>query len=324
MTPDTNKIDEVAAYWAVRCANAALSLHEQREFDAWRAADSRHQGAYVRARTMWMDLDRIGALKHAGANGSAPPAPAQVTRRQWLMAASVAAVAIMVGAGAWLTLKNGGETYVSQIGEMRRVKLEDGSSMMLNTASKAVARFDESQREIQLEEGEAIFEVAKDTQRPFVVRVGSLDVKAVGTAFAVRRDPGRVNVMVTEGVVELLRTDGGQAESVQRLTANQAAELTGTDLRVLSISEAEAERRLAWRRGMVAFDGQTLGEAVAEVNRHSTRRIVIDDPALARRPIIGIFRATDINTFAQTAATVLGADTVDDGDIIRIRTKTTR
>jgi transmembrane sensor len=149
-------------------------------------------------------------------------------------------------------------------------------------------------------------------------------VKAVGTAFAIRRDPGRVNVTVTEGVVELLRANDSQAGSVQRLTANQAAELIGTDLRVQSISEAEAERRLAWRRGMVAFDGQTFGEAVAEVNRHSTRHIVIDDPELARRPIIGIFRATDITTFAQTAATVLDAETVEDGDIIRIRTKTTR
>jgi ferric-dicitrate binding protein FerR (iron transport regulator) len=59
------------------------------------------------------------------------------------------------------------------------------------------------------------------------------------------------------------------------------------------------------------------------MNRHSKRRIVIVDPQLAARPVVGIFRATDTETFVSAATTVLNAQAVDAGNAIELRTRTT-
>jgi transmembrane sensor len=88
---------------------------------------------------------------------------------------------------------------------------------------------------------------------------------------------------------------------------------------VRSIPHAEAERRLAWRDGMVSFAGEPLTTAVKEINRHNRRWIVVDDPTLASRPVVGIFRANDPDNFAATVATALGAQSVDQDDAIHLR-----
>jgi transmembrane sensor len=92
---------------------------------------------------------------------------------------------------------------------------------------------------------------------------------------------------------------------------------------VRSIPRTETERRLAWRGGMVIFDGEPLSAAVAEINRHSRRKIVINDPALAARPVVGIFRANDIETFVSAASAVLDAQAIEAGDEIELRARST-
>ena len=82
--------------------------------------------------------------------------------------------------------------------------------MVLNTATEATVRFDKAYREIELSEGEGLFQVAKDPKRPFIVRAGSVSVRAVGTVFAVRTIDQRVDVTVTEGVVELVEDSGSE------------------------------------------------------------------------------------------------------------------
>src|SRR5690606_20513701 len=124
---------------------------------------------------------------------------------------------------AWVTLSPGGERYASNVGEVRRIALDDGSYMLLNTDSLAVIQFSEARRDVRLEKGEALFEVAKDPQRPFVVNAGDLTVKAVGTAFVVRREDSSVEVTVTEGVVEVARPGEPATEQPQRVAARQRA-----------------------------------------------------------------------------------------------------
>jgi transmembrane sensor len=220
--------------------------------------------------------------------------------------------------GTWLFTHTSGETYVSGIGELRKVPLTDGSTMLLNTSTKASVHFDATERSVRLTSGEALFEVAKDRARPFIVHAGGVTVAAVGTAFAVRKESDeRIDVTVTEGVVEIRRP--GATQSVQRLAANQHVTISDSEsMRVEQSAARDAERRLAWRAGMIAFDNEPLSSAVAEFNRYSTRRIVIDDAALAARPITGIFRTTDIDEFAQTTATALNADAVSEGETIHI------
>ena len=205
-------IDEQAARWAVRLARAALLPEEQRQLDAWLSSDVRHHGALVRARAHWVDLDRLAAL-HPGAVEPRTQAPVwpRVTRRQWIGATAAAAAGL--GAGlSWLAVRGRSQRYVTGLGEVRRIPLADGSTVVLNTASELLVNISERQRHLELLRGEALFEVAPDRARPFVVLTEAMVVHAVGTAFDVRLEADHLDVMVTEGTVELRRASAAGAQ----------------------------------------------------------------------------------------------------------------
>jgi len=335
-------IEEQAARWAIRATAGPLNPEAQRALDAWLTADPRHRGAYVRARARWADLDRLAAL-HGPARAAHEEPTAQaaaenliaerdresagVSRRQ-LLAAGVAAITVAGGGLSWLLLRADSVRYVSGIGEVRRIALEDGSMLVLNTATEVTAQFSQQQRNIRLIRGEALFDVAHDKLRPFVVVANGTAVRAVGTEFAVRMESTQVDVIVTEGVVEVANLPPGMDTATspdpvieaRRVSAHEKIVVAGARPPQISvIAAAAADRQLAWREGMVSFDGESLRTAVAEINRHNRRQIVIEDPALASKPIVGVFRATDLEGFSAAAAEALKAKAVADGDIIRLQ-----
>jgi transmembrane sensor len=316
----SNRIDQEAAGWAVRLAVRTLTTEERSAFDQWLEADPRHRGALLRARAAWTDLDRLTALSGSGAErGAEPPATGTARGRRWFLAAGISALAL-TGTAGWWAWRSRGEVYVSGVGEVRRVTLPDGSSMLLNTASRAAVHFSKSMREVTLLEGEGLFEVTKDPARTFIVRAGAVSVRAVGTAFAVRALNERVDVTVAEGVVEV--ADSSALSQPQTVSADEAASISGSEgVKVERITHAQVERHLAWRDGMLSFDGERLSEAVEEINRHNHLKILIDDPALAARPVVGIFRSSDTEGFAQTVAAALGAQSLAEDDVIHLRSQ---
>ena len=346
MTQRNQRTDFAAAEWAVRLNARQLTAQEQTELDQWLDADTRHRGALLRARAVWADLDRLSALAGPtplssrgdgdgnSVSGSVPPeiiAPLHsplledrqpYRNRRRFVASGVAALFLGAAGTWWIDWRD--QTYVSKLGQIRRVKLSDGSRMVLNTASEATVRFDKARREIELATGEGLFQVAKDPTRPFVVRAGFVSVRAVGTVFAVRTADQRVDVTVTEGVVELVDNSTSDGGVIRRVAANERATVMETSqVQVQSMPHAEAERRLAWRDGMLDFAGEPLTTAVDEINRHNHRQIVVDDPALASRPVVGTFRANDPDNFAATVATALGVESIDQDDAIHLRLHST-
>lgn len=345
-----NAIDARAAELAVRISQGPLGASEQTELDAWLAVDARHRGALVRAQSAWLDLDRLAALsgepnrvnsdsRAPAVSGSEAPAArgscvtsgrvsardTASTERRWFLAAGLSALTLAGGAGGWWAWRSRGELYESAVGEVRRVTLADGSTLILDTATKARVHFTADRRDVELLTGEALFEVAKDSARAFVVHAGTVSVRAVGTVFGVRAVGPEVAVTVTEGVVEVARPDAVGSATPQRVTASERAVVTaGQGIRVQPVTAAQVERRFAWRDGMLAFDGESLGEAVAEINRYSRQEIVIDDPALAARQVVGLFRASDTQGFADTVAAALGAESVDQDAAIHLRARTAR
>lgn len=309
MEPEPNRIEAQASKWVVR-RDAGLAPDQQREFDSWIAADARHHGAYVRAQAAWYDTDRVTALAHPSAMAQERESSDRrpITARFLAIAASIGALAIIATA-TWLTASPSGETYASEIGEVRRIELSDGSGLILNTNTRATVRYKDTQRDITLDRGEALFNVAHDTSRPFVVRANNILVRAVGTAFTVRVDDTRTDVVVTEGTVDVMREGASGTQTIQRVTANHRVMLASGESRpdIETVAPEVMERELAWRDGMVAFAGEPLSVAVAEINRHSRHRIHIDDPTLAARPVIGIFHANDAEAFASAAAVTFGA-----------------
>ena len=309
MSPSASEIDDEAALWAVRIDARGLGAEDDPELKAWLAGDPRRSGALLRARAAISFLDRGRALA-----GSTPLRAAGPSRRGLIAAGG--AVAALVGGGLW---KLRPQRLDTGLGEIRRVPLADGSMVAINTSSALEVDLKPKAREITLKQGEAWFQVAKDTERPFVVAAGPVRVRAVGTAFSVRRgEQGdeSVGVMVTEGVVEAW-VQGVDAPP-RRLSAGNMIVLATTTPTPVVESSSDIERSLAWRNGEIALDGESLEEAARLFNRYNSRQIVIDDPDLAKERFVGLFQTNAPESFASAVADTLGAKVSVDERAIRI------
>jgi transmembrane sensor len=302
------EIDAEAARWLLRLDRHGRTPELEAELDAWLNGDPRRKGAFLRAEAAWMMMDR--AAWGQSDIGKARPAVA-LTRRHALLAGGMAAGLAAVGLYSLRPSK-----YATEVGEVRRLPLNDGSVAEINTASSIQVSLHPDKRIVRMDQGEAWFQVAKDANRPFVVEAGQVRVRAVGTAFSVRRRQNGADVMVTEGIVETW-TEGGHDKPV-RLTAGEKAYVSEADPvnRIVSAPN-EIDRELAWRDGNIELAGESLADAVAEFNRHNRRKLVIADPAIAGEPLYGVFHANDPQGFAQAVRVSLNVDVhVDDSQIL--------
>lgn len=299
-------IEAEAAAWAVRVDTGKLDSAGRLELDAWLAADRRRRGVFLRAQA------GLALLDHGRVVSKVLPLPedAQVragsaltpTRRRasWMLgalAASLCALALFPPSSRDLR---------TQIGEQRRVALQDGSVAMINTDSLVGVRFAEQRRSITLRRGEAWFQVAKDHARPFVVDAGRVHVRATGTAFSVRREALGARVVVTEGQVVVWRD--GEAEASFAISAGQEAFIATDDAQRTRVQASRAEDVLAWRRGEIVLRGETIAKAIEEFNRYNARKIVLRDPVEGQRTIVGYFLIDQPQQFAMAAARMTGGE----------------
>jgi transmembrane sensor len=242
------------------------------------------------------------------------------TRRRWSAASlqKAAAIAACVVALTMTSIHVSGRYLAGREatdrGETRRLMLDDGSALALNTQSVVQVKFDDDLRRIVMRRGEASFQVAHDEQRPFLVQAGDVWVRAVGTAFNVRmKEQGEgVEVTVTEGVVEVMRTGDSQKVSIQRVRHNEEVIAQPQQpIEVEPLSDEVIARRLAWHEGRLIFEGERLAAAVEEVNRYSSVAVVIEDPQLADKAFIGTFKIGDARGFAHAAAAAFDAQVIE-------------
>lgn len=192
-------------------------------------------------------------------------------------------------------------SYLTTLGDLLSVPLSDGSNATLSSDSRMRVALSNGERRIQLDQGEAFFEVAKDPARPFVVSIGGRQVVAVGTRFAVRRIGNDLRVVVTEGTVRL---QSGSSPAAPRtpttlLQAGSVAMASRQGLLVRTGTVEDAERQLDWRGGYVTFRDTPLEEAAAEFNRYNARKIVIGDSAVATMRVGGNFRWSNAEAFVR-------------------------
>lgn len=312
--PDTAvAINEQAARWAARLDRAALSADETARLEAWLAQEPRARGALLKAEATLSLLDRARALN---AVIPVPEYEPVYGRRRFLVAAGVfGAFAVGIGGAAiWL---RGPRRYSTETGEVRRVPLADGSVVAINTESAIVVEIKPDLRQIRLTRGEAWFQVAKDASRPFVVEAGRARVRAVGTAFSVRRREGGADVLVTEGTVETWSI-GEEGQGVLVSAGAKAFIADYEPPKPIAASMNTIDRTLAWRDGQIALEGETLAYAVSEFNRYNAKKLVIEDAALAQEKLVGQFRTTEPDEFARAVESAMGAVTSTDGSTIRI------
>jgi transmembrane sensor len=212
--------------------------------------------------------------------------------------------------------------------------LPDGSTVELNFGAEITLDFTPEKRGIRLLRGEALFVVAKNSARPFVVTAGTVEVRAVGTAFAVRHESKHVNVIVTAGRVAVDRVEEMSASgAVSPIKAEPVYLDVGRQvevpmvfvemprLQIREVTTAELAAALAWRDKRIEFADTPLPDAVKLFNRHNRVQLSITNQALFRRSITGVFWTDDPEGFVRLLETGFEISADRSGDAIRLRSK---
>lgn len=307
-----NPLIAQAAQWLSRRQDGPLAPDMQREFEAWLDASPHHAVAFARVEASWERARRLEA---------APPAVEAARRshrwsRPWPFAAA-ALLVLAAGIASWLLLRPG--IYHTDVGERRTVLLADGSQVELNTASRLRVDYSGQHREVRLMAGEALFQVARDASRPFVVHAGGASVRALGTEFNVRmRARDVVEVTVTEGVVAVEGAavdeqvdEDAVAPPARTFTAGEAAMVGYGAVAPLVLDLDALGQRTAWRRDVIELRGETLDQAVAEFNRYRAIPLVVGDARIASIRVGGTFATNESDKFLEALQSGFGIRAVD-------------
>lgn len=322
--PTTDSVSEQAAEWLLMFEDGLPAEAERRQFLHWLKRSPVHIEAFLEMTALHRQvaavavpqavIDRMVAEARAGQRplGRIPrAAPAsgagRVRRRRWPLAASASVLLLVAGLLAGDVLQPG-QVYRSGIGEQRSIALADGSVITLNTQSRVRVWLDQDQRQATLLDGEAMFDVARDTARPFRVNAGDLRVHVIGTRFNLYRLGAQTQLTVLEGRVAVEtgaaqmamwvdgRPDSGAVDVSALQPLGAGDRLVAEPGRVPAASTvADPQRVTSWIQRRLIFEDAPLAEVVAEFNRYNRRQIHVDAAALASRRITGVFKVHDID-----------------------------
>ncbi len=311
-------IEDAAIAWLAE-RDDGFTPDRERDFAHWLRADPRHPAAVARLeQTLGLlhELPQFRAELNTEFDRAAPivpfprpvethPAPA---RRRWpqalVWAGLAAAVVLSLTVGGRALRSPAISHYATTVAGYERARLTDGSTVELNAASAVSVQFTPAERRVELESGEAHFAVAHDTSRPFVVSVGGVSVRAVGTAFNVRyAADGTVEVIVTEGKVRIGQTGPASSAAAEAplVTAGERLVLRQhTPVAAAEKVPAETLRSaLAWQSRLADFADAPLAAVVERFNARSRIRLVLCDPELGARPVGGTFALDESEAFVR-------------------------
>jgi transmembrane sensor len=312
-----------AAVWIARLHGPQRSPEVEAGFRRWIAEDEEKRRAFELLTDTW---DKSAHLRRRPLAESPrwriPGFGVSFSR----VAATAVAAASTAAIATFLLLHS--DAVSTRVGEQRTFALEDGTRVYLNTDSRVVAHYDKSTRRVELEKGEAMFEVAKRPDWPFIVVAGDRQVRALGTSFSVRRDDQDLVVTLVEGKVTVssdtptsqpsstATSDHVTADAHDEVTLLPGQRLTFGVKNSRHVDMPAMDKVMAWQHGKVALDNTPLADAVAEMNRYSTTRLVVENPNAAAIRISGIFRAGDQENFARAVAKAYQLEVRSESDSI--------
>ena len=341
--PAEQRARRAAAEWLTK-HDRGLTATEQDEFFQWLAADPRHGAWLTRHQTGWLRLDAIADWRPE--HGAAPNPDVLAhpsSRARWLRPARFTALAAglaLVAGALWLRSPTAHPSALvvataAETGGYERRVLDDGSVAELNRGAEIEVNYSAGERRVVLRRGEALFTVAKNPTRPFVVRARGVDVRAVGTAFNVRLDAASVEVLVTEGKVEVAATVATSASLSSSLapadvvavarplvTAGERAIIPLASAptviapapQIARATETELARLRAWQPQLLDFSSVPLAQVIAELNRRNRVQLVLAAPDSAGVPIVASIRSDNLEGFVGLVAAAAGLRAERRGD----------
>lgn len=335
-------LDIEAATWAARRRNG-LDAQGQAAFDAWLAAAPAHARALQDMEGTLGQVRQLAAADVAqlrrGFEGRARPAPERrgwrerlglglgTQRTPWLAHAAVALLVVVVTGAGWMGVDHWRQqptftqAFATERGQQTVVTLPDdaaqGSTLQLDTSTRLQAQLFRDRREVQLQDGQALFSVHSDASRPFHVRAGNLQITVVGTKFSVRHtatglDAGRTVVSVEEGHVRVARADAATEAPVELLAGQM---VVGDDRGAIgAVAQIPPTAIAPWRAGRVSFDNTPLAQALAEFERYRSTGLVINDPAVAELRVGGSYNVQQFARFVDSLALMLPVRLVAQGE----------
>ncbi len=317
MTGNTSRAArlEAAAGWYAELQDEALAADVWERFCLWER-DPANAAAFREIEAALAVLDR---------SRFARPKASRRTPRLFAWTGAVAAAAALAF-GVFALTQPGTEPvpapapgpepqlHTTEVGEQREVRLADGTTVLLNTATKLEVAFTEAERRVRLVKGQALFDV-QSGEVPFTVEAGGRRTTALGTRFDVYLMPDGLAVTLVEGVVRVARagTDEGSF-----LAPGEQLRVSGGDVRVVPVDTAAVT---GWQAGMLQFRDAPLGEVIAELNRYSDVQLRLDDDGLAGERLSGVFKAGDQELFLESLVLYLPVEGERTGDVILVRTR---
>lgn len=294
-----------AADWLLRLQSDAASDETIRKWVQWCEADARNQQAFDRVRELLQVADGLaGEVRDGELIGAAVGASSRAMgmfESGWrarlqrpLRALAASLVILAIGAAAWVVLIGTGRlpvlngSVIASSAPVRNAMLPDGSKVAVASKSTVAVSYTDDTRALELRDGEAFFAVTPNKHRPFIVTAAGVSVRAVGTAFNVRRAAERVVVTVTEGTVDIYRQGQGGApvrasagsQVAWHVGTGQQADATISDEPVMT--SVKASMAMGWREGRLEYRNEPLDAVVADINRYATRPVVIADDSVRK------------------------------------------
>jgi transmembrane sensor len=317
-----------AGEWLMELQSSDVSVERINEWQQWLAKSEQHARAFDQLQQTWGIADQLGdcdrdALPWPAHSQLAAP-PAQRFRGRLFAAAASALLA--VGFGFWLAEGRAGLVYETAVGEQRSVRLTDGSVVSIGPGSRLRVSLKSDARRVDLDQGEAYFQVAKDPLRRFTVRAGSSSVTAIGTAFNVRRNQARVVVGVSEGTVSIAP---GEQSLLSRIGLSQTPPLPIASTRLTAgeqlvvephptveakVGRIEPPAVASWREGRLHYSGEPLGSIISDINRYVAEPITIADPSIAHLRVTGSVSEANIESWLTSLEASLPVQVVKQGD----------
>ncbi|MHC8319559.1 FecR family protein [Pseudomonas sp. GB2N2] len=307
-------VRDEAAQWFVRLQDPAVDVEEHQRFERWLKEHPQHRDEFQLLQGLWSAADLLPAARLQALCETPPALGKRRPLLRYAVAGSVLAVALGLGLFSGLNQPSPYTAeFATALGERRQVTLPDGSVIDLNSRSRLQVRFEKGQRSIELTHGEAMFNVAHDGARPFVVEAGSGKVTVTGTRFDVRRGVNDTRVVVEQGTVKVQGQAAPENEFIS-LTAGLGTRVDaqGKVAAAYAVNPAELT---AWRSGKLVFNNASLAEVAEEVSRYREKPLTVSNDTVGQLRLTSVFKSDNTDALLKALPTILpvAVRTLDDG-----------